>query len=305
MPEPPRRAAPPEGFLLVDKDRGWTSHDVVAKVRRLAGQRKVGHAGTLDPMATGLLVLALGRATRLIRFVQDLPKEYVATAQFGVATDSLDADGAVLAREPMPVDEADVRAVLPRFVGTILQVPPMVSALKVGGRRLYELAREGKQVEREPRPVVVHELELVDFGPSDYPEATLRVRCGKGTYVRSLASDVASALGGIAHLTELRRTAIGSLTVDGAQVVDKLEALAAASSLASALLAPAAALRDLPAVAVGDDVLRGVRHGTPFPRAAFQGAPAAGPFLVLDATGALRAVYGAAGNQAKPEVVLG
>ncbi len=304
MPEP-SRAAPPEGFLLVDKDQGWTSHDVVAKVRGLAGQRKAGHAGTLDPMATGLLVLALGRTTRLVRFVQDLPKTYVATAQFGVATDSLDADGAVLSREPMPVDEADVRDVLPRFTGTILQVPPMVSALKVGGRRLYELAREGTEVAREPRPVAVHDLELVDFAPSDYPEVTLRVRCGKGTYVRSLAADVAGALGGAAHLTALRRTAIGSLRVEEAQVIDKLTALAGAGGLPSALLPPAAALRDLPAVTVADDVLRGVRHGTPFPRAALPGAPDAGPFRVLDASGALAAVYGAAGNQAKPEVVLG
>ncbi len=304
MPEP-SRAAPPEGFLLVDKDQGWTSHDVVAKVRGLARQRKVGHAGTLDPMATGLLVLALGRATRLIRFVQDLPKTYVATAQFGVATDSLDADGAVLSREPMPVDEADVVGVLPRFVGTILQVPPMVSALKLGGRRLYELAREGKEVAREPRPVVVHDLELVDFAPSDYPEVTLRVRCGKGTYVRSLAADVAGALGGVAHLTALRRTATGSLHVDAAQVVDKLAALAGSGSFASALLPPAAALADLPAVTVGDELLQGVRHGTPFPRGVLAGALEAGPFRVLDAAGELRAVYGAAGNQARPEVVLG
>ncbi len=301
----PSRAAPPEGFLLVDKDQGWTSHDVVAKARGLAGQRKIGHAGTLDPMATGLLVLALGRATRLIRFVQDFPKEYLATAQFGVATDSLDADGAVLSREAMPVDEADVREVLPRFVGTILQVPPMVSALKVGGRRLYELAREGKEVAREARPVVVHEFELVDFAPSDYPEVTLRVRCGKGTYVRSLAHDVAAALGGAAHLTALRRAAIGSLRVEAALVIDKVAALADAGSFPSALLPPAAALGDLPAVTVGDDVLRGVRHGTPFPRAALPGAPDGGPFRVLDGAGELRAVYGAAGNQAKPEVVLG
>ncbi len=294
-----------DGFLLMDKDGGWTSHDVVAKVRRLAGIRKVGHAGTLDPMATGLLVLALGRATRLIRFVQDQPKEYVATAQFGVATDSLDADGSVLAREPMPVDEAEVAAVLPRFTGAIHQVPPMVSALKVGGRRLYELAREGKEVEREPRPVMIHELELVDFAPSDYPLVTLRVRCGKGTYVRSLVADIAQALGGTAHLTALRRTAIGSLRADDALPIEKLAALAASGAFPSALLAPGDGLVDLPAVTAGDDVLAGVRHGTPFPLPVLAGAPASGPFRVLDQEGALRAVYGAAGSQAKPEVVLG
>ncbi len=170
-----------EGFLLVDKPAGLTSHDVVARVRSISGIRKVGHAGTLDPSATGLLVVAVGRVTRLIRFVQEFPKEYVATAQFGVATDTLDADGAVLSRNPLPVTEGEVAVVMERFTGTIMQVPPMVSALRVDGRRLYELAREGKEVERDPRPVQVHELELIDFAPSDYPELTFRVRCSKGT----------------------------------------------------------------------------------------------------------------------------
>lgn len=132
-----------EGFLVVDKAPGITSHDVVAAVRRVTGVRKVGHAGTLDPMATGVVVVAIGRVTRLIRFIQDLPKEYLATGVFGVATDSLDADGAVLERSPMSITEADLEAVLPRFTGALDQIPPMVSALKVGGERLYELARRG------------------------------------------------------------------------------------------------------------------------------------------------------------------
>ena len=154
------------GFILVDKPRGWTSHDVVAKVRgKVRG--KVGHAGTLDPMATGLLVLGLGGATRLLRFVQGADKEYLATALFGVATDSLDADGAILSRTPLPVTSEEVDDVMDRFRGSIMQVPPMVSARKVEGRRLYELAREGKVVEREARPVTIHRLELVDLAPSD------------------------------------------------------------------------------------------------------------------------------------------
>ena len=147
------------GFLLVDKPPGWTSHDVVAKVRGIARMRKVGHAGTLDPMATGLLVIGLGHATRLLRFVQSFPKEYITTAVFGVATDTLDADGAVLSREPLPVSQADVESVLDRFRGPIMQTPPMVSARKVGGKKLYELARDGKTVEREARLVTIHELE--------------------------------------------------------------------------------------------------------------------------------------------------
>ncbi len=206
--------SPADGFLLVDKPGSWTSHDVVASVRATIARRKVGHAGTLDPMATGLLVLGVGRATRLLRFIQDAPKTYVATVRFGVATDSLDADGAVLTREPMPIDPPDLEGVLERFVGDIVQVPPMLSARKVEGRRLYVLAREGKTVEREARSVSIHELRLLDLAPSDYPEATLLVRCSKGTYVRTLADDFARALGGRAHLSGLRRTEIGSLRVE-------------------------------------------------------------------------------------------
>ena len=139
------------GFLLVDKPSGWTSHDVVAKVRNLLRMKKVGHAGTLDPMATGLVVVGIGRATRLLRFVQAAPKEYIAKAVFGVATDSLDADGAILERAEMDVTQSEVERVMERFTGTIAQVPPMVSARKVGGRKLYELAREGVEIEREAR----------------------------------------------------------------------------------------------------------------------------------------------------------
>lgn len=265
--------------------------------------KKVGHAGTLDPAATGLLVLALGRVTRLIRFVQEFPKEYVATAQFGVATDTLDADGAVLTREPMPVSAREVEAVLGRFTGPIMQVPPMVSALKVDGRRLYDLAREGIEVERPARPVHVYELELVDFAPSDYPVVRFRVRCSKGTYVRSLADDLAGALGGRAHLTALRRTAIGSLSATDALPLADVDAMTP-DELAASLVAPSAALTEMPAVTVGQTVAEGVRHGTPFPRPAFGAAiPEEGAFLVLGPDGDLLAVYRADGNRAVPEVV--
>ena len=188
-------------FVLVDKAGEWTSHDVVGKCRRILGLKKVGHAGTLDPMATGLLVVGIGRATRLLRFVQGQPKEYVATAQFGIATDTLDADGAILDRTPMDVTESDVNGVLNRFTGDIMQIPPMVSALKIEGRRLYELARKGEEVERPPRPVTVYRIDVEEFVPGPYPEVRLRVVCGTGTYVRTLADDIAKALGGQAHLT--------------------------------------------------------------------------------------------------------
>ena len=169
------------GFLVVDKPGGITSNQVVGEVKKATGVKKVGHAGTLDPMATGVLVLAVGKVTRLIKYLQELPKEYVATAQFGVATDTLDAEGAVLSREPMEIAAEEVEALVPRFTGTISQVPPMVSALKKDGRRLYELARAGEVVERDARQVRVHELEIIAVGAPPYPEVEFRVVCGKGS----------------------------------------------------------------------------------------------------------------------------
>lgn len=291
------------GFLLVDKPQGWTSHDVVAKVRNTARLRKVGHAGTLDPMATGLLVLGLGRATRLLRYVQDLPKVYVATALFGVATDSLDADGSVLSREPMPVDEATVAAAMKRFVGSIHQIPPMVSARKVEGRRLYELAREGKEIERDARPVEIYRLDLLDFAPSDYPEVTFEVVCSKGTYVRTLADDVARALGGRAHLTALRRISNGSLDVAAAHSVDAIVDAAASGKIADLVLPPADALVDLPAVSVDDDLAQGVKNGVALTSGALE-FPDLSPFRVLH-DGQLLAVYATTGQKATAEVVMG
>lgn len=285
------------GFLLVDKPSGWTSHDVVAEVRRLVGRKKVGHGGTLDPMATGLLVLGLGQATRLLRFVQQLPKEYLARAVLGVATDTLDAEGAVLWREPMQVGEEDLARVLPRFVGRIVQVPPMVSALRMEGRRLYELARQGEEVDREGRPVEVHELDLIEFAPGEYPEATLRVVCGKGTYVRALADDIGKALGGRAHLAELRRTRVGSFSAEGdGRSIESIREQAEAGSLERLILSPAEGLRDLPAVTVDDATARGVSHGVVFAPTAFGDGSSDEPFRVLSADGRLLAVYRGGGR---------
>jgi len=282
-----------DGFLGIDKPVGPTSHDVVARVRRATGIRRVGHAGTLDPPASGLLVVALGRATRLIRYLQDLPKEYVATARFGVGTDTLDAAGTVTATVPMAVGPDDVAAAFARFTGTILQVPPMVSAVKVGGERLYRLARQGVEVEREARPVEIAEIELVAFEAGEHPLVAFRVVCGKGTYVRSLADDVARSLGGPAHLVALRRTRIGALTVDDALTLADLD------RWEERLVSPAAALAHLPALAVGADVAAAVRNGRAID------APVAGPARILDGEGGLLAVYVGDGSRAVAEVVVG
>jgi tRNA pseudouridine55 synthase len=293
---------PVDGFLLIDKPQAWTSHDVVAKVRGVTGQRKVGHAGTLDPMATGLLVLGVGRATRLLRFVQAGIKEYVARVMFGVATESLDADGAVLSREPMPFDADDLTRVMERFVGTVFQEPPMVSARKVEGRRLYELAREGEIVAREARPVEIHTLDLEEFAPSDYPEAVLRVRCSTGTYVRTLADDIARALGGRAHLIGLRRTRNGSLNVDSA--ID-IEIFTSEESIdwRPLLISPADGLADLPIEEVSADTAAAVANGVPITGRALQ-SEAPGLLRVVDGTGRLLAVYRSDGSEARAEVVL-
>lgn len=293
------------GFMLVDKPSGWTSHDVVAKVRGLARIKKVGHAGTLDPMATGLLVVALGPATRLLRFVQGLPKEYEATAIFGVATDTLDADGAVLEREPLPVTESEVEAVLDRFRGPIMQTPPMVSALKVGGKRLYELARDGQTVERDARPVTIHDLELTEVTPGDYPEVSFRVVCSTGTYVRTLADDIAAALGGRAHLAALRRTRNGSLNVAEAQTMEDVAAAADSGQLADLLLDPSTALRDLPSITVGAEQVPLVSNGRRFDQSSLDIAPGiGGSARVLAPDGSLLAVYTVENGRAAPEVVV-
>lgn len=296
-----RNAVPPSGFLLVDKESGWTSHDVVAKIRGVLGG-KTGHSGTLDPLATGLLVIGLGRSTRLLRFVQGFDKEYVATAQFGVATDSLDADGSVLSREPLPVDQGEVEAVAARFVGDILQVPPMVSARKIEGRRLYALARNGEEVEREPRPVHIAELEILDLAPSDYPVVTFRVVCGSGTYVRTLADDMARSLGGRAHLTALRRTRSGSLGVADARPVSAIVSAAEEGVLDELIVSPACALAPIPSVDVAADVETIVRNGGAIAAEAV-GSPGSSLVRLLDRRGTLLGVYRVDGDIARPEVV--
>jgi tRNA pseudouridine55 synthase len=288
----------PTGFLVVDKPQGVTSNQMVGNVKKATGTKKVGHAGTLDPMATGVLVLAIGKVTRLIKYIQDQPKEYVATALFGVATDTLDADGAILSREPMDVDADDIAEIIPRFVGTISQIPPMVSALKKDGKRLYELAREGQVIEREARQVKVYELEILSVGPPPYPEVEFRVVCGKGTYVRSLADDMAAVLGGQAHLTALRRTRIGSFGIGDSMTIDDLH------HWPSYLMTASRAMTALPTVIVDDETAKGVRNGMRFVGGPITQGPAGVPYAVLGEDGELLAVYTRADNRAEPEVVL-
>jgi tRNA pseudouridine55 synthase len=287
-----------DGLVVVDKPAGCTSHDVVARVRKIYGQRKVGHAGTLDPDATGVLLVGLGRVTRLLRFLQAARKTYRGTVRFGVATSTLDASGEVLDRVAMPVSRDDVVAATQRFLGSIEQIPPMVSAVKVGGRRLHEIARAGEVVERAPRAVSVERFDVEEFEPGPYPLATVLVECSSGTYIRTLAADVGAALGGCAHLESLRRLAIGSFGVDEAHTLDAIEA-----GPEAAVLAPAAAMRDLERIDVDAERARAVGHGATFTEGGLDPV-GPGPFAVAGPEGTLLAVYERRGAGLKPAVVV-
>jgi len=283
------------GLAVVDKEAGWTSHDVVARCRRIFGQRRVGHAGTLDPDATGVLLVGLGRATRLLRFLTALEKHYVGEVVLGTATSTLDASGDVVAVSDMSsVTLEEARAAAATLTGPIQQVPPMVSAVKVGGQRLHKLAREGKEVERAPRPVIVHRF---DVAATDEPGILrIEVDCSSGTYVRVLADDLGTALGGHGHLRHLRRIAVGSFTVDEAHPVDALAE--------TDVLSPAEALRDLDRVAVDAEVVRLIERGLALDKDAL-GVTGNGPWALLDAAGDLLAVYQPTSTQRlKPAVVL-
>jgi len=241
-----------DGVLLLDKPVGPSSSAVLQAVKRLLNAEKAGHAGTLDPLASGLLPLLFGEATKFAQFGLDAPKEYVADVALGVSTDTGDTEGAVLERRPVSLVDAELAKVLDRFRGELSQVPPMYSALKKGGRPLYELARAGQTVEREPRRITVHELELVSRGDD---LLRLRLRCSKGTYVRQLAADIGLALGTVAHLRALRRTAVAGLRLDRSVTLDDLQALGEEARLAW-LLPPDGLLADLPRIVL-DPALAG------------------------------------------------
>jgi tRNA pseudouridine55 synthase len=293
-----------DGVLVCDKPAGMTSHDVVARVRQLAGQRRVGHGGTLDPPATGVLVLALGRATRLLPFLPMEPKRYLARIAFGAETDTLDASGTVTATaDAAAVDEAAVRDALRGFLGPQQQVPPMVSAVKVGGERLYAKARRGESVERATRAIVVHALELVDFaaGAVDKPEATVEVTCSGGTYVRSLAADLGRALGTLAHLSGLRRTAAGGFTDADAHTLADLEALAGTpDGLARVVLSPAQALGSIAVRALSAAEAAALAKGSTLPASG-----RAEPVAAVAPDGRLVAVIQDNAGRARSRVVLG
>ncbi len=255
------------GILIVDKPEGWTSQDVCAKLRGVLGERRIGHGGTLDPMATGVLPVFVGRATRAVEYAAEGDKEYIAELLLGQITDTQDVTGNTTETRPVTASKADLQAVLTRFTGPIQQVPPMYSAIKVGGKKLYELARKGKEVERKPRPVTIHSLELLEQTGQD--RYRLRVACSKGTYVRTLCHDIGMALGCGGTMAALRRTKAASFTLADAtplqQIVDGPER--------EALLLPVdTCFSQYPAVTVDGKALRLARNGNPFPSKTAEGS---------------------------------
>ena len=222
------------GILVIDKSAGWTSQDVAAKLRGVFHERRVGHGGTLDPMATGVLPIFIGRATRAAEFLESAEKEYVAGLRLGVVTDTQDTSGNILETHPVAVTREEVQAALRQFLGPIEQIPPMYSAIKINGQKLYELARRGQEVERKPRSITIHELELLEGADADY---LLRVRCSKGTYVRTLCHDLGRALGCGGCMSSLRRTRAGSFTLSQAVTMQQVLNFAAEQA-PQALLMP-------------------------------------------------------------------
>ncbi len=284
-----RRPPTVHGVAIVDKPAGVTSHDVVGMLRRRLGERRVGHAGTLDPGATGVLVVGVGMATRLLRFVADGRKRYRGEVVLGVETDTLDADGTVVATHemgPVSIVEAQ-RVATERLTGEIAQIPPMVSAIQVGGQRLHDLARRGIEVERAPRQVTVYSFAVAPT--ADPGVLAIDVDCSAGTYVRTLAADLGRLLDGGAHLRNLRRTAVGPFTIDEARPPDGVE-----------LLPVVEAVRALPKIVIDEATAAVVANGRVL------GAPdGTGPWAMVDGSGRLLAVYEMFGRgEAKPAVVL-
>jgi tRNA pseudouridine55 synthase len=208
-----------DGIVIIDKPQGWTSQDVTARLRRVFATRRIGHGGTLDPMATGVLPVFVGRGTRGVEFFEHAGKTYETVLRLGLTTDTEDITGTVLTQMPVQLTREDVEAVLPQFRGEIMQVPPMYSALKVNGQKLYDLARKGREVERQPRPITIHELTLLGMEEAD---VRLRVRCSKGTYIRTLCKDIGAALGCGGCMAALRRTQAGEYDLSRAVSLEQL-----------------------------------------------------------------------------------
>lgn len=256
-----------DGVLNIAKASGPTSHDVVADIRRLFGQKRVGHAGTLDPMATGVLVVCLGKATRIVEYITDSKKCYRAKMVLGQSTDTQDSTGAIIAEhDASSITRESFDAAAMSFQGDIEQIPPMVSALKYQGKPLYKLAREGKSIERAPRRISIYSIEVLDFTPGKLTEAEICVCCSSGTYIRTLCSDIGDKLGCGGHMSMLERTQVGSFRIENAVTIKDLTLAKENGTLESCVIPIAAALSHLPPVELSSDEIKRICHGMPIAR---------------------------------------
>lgn len=250
-----------DGVLIAHKEAGWTSHDVVAKMRKVLGESKVGHAGTLDPSATGVLPILVGRATRIAEYLMDWDKEYRAVLRLGETTDTQDATGQVLTQtDPSRVDADEIRTTVAQFSGVQRQLPPMYSAVKVGGQPLYKSARAGRDIARKERSITIHDLEVLAI---DGPHVTLRIVCSKGTYVRTLCADIGESLGVGGHLYSLERRRVGPLSIDQALTIDEIAGHLSTGMLHNQVLSLDQLLSQFPAVVVNAEQAQRVIHGNP------------------------------------------
>ena len=284
-----------DGVLVVDKPAGMTSHDVVDAIRKRFRTKKVGHAGTLDPDATGVLLVGLGKATRFLAYAQDAPKRYSASARFGTSTSTQDASGEILQKRTCSFTRDELTLSLEKVTGDIAQIPPMVSAVKIGGERLHVKARRGETVERPPRSVTIYELNLISFTTGDAPEADLDVLCSSGTFVRTLIDDIGEMLGCGAHMTALRRIATGGFSIDEATHLDGIGP--------EHLLGLADAVRVLPSIDVSDEHAADVSFGRKLPASI---APDLGDrgLVAVRSGGDLIAVYKRAGDSLAADRVV-
>lgn len=291
-----------DGVLAINKPSGMTSHDVVLAVRRMLKEKRVGHTGTLDPLATGLLVLCIGKATRIARYLEAGEKEYKAAMQLGIVTDTQDSEGRILERKTYaPLGREAIAGLMGRFTGCIMQEPPAFSAIKVSGVPSYKLAREGKAKPLAPRSVTISRIDLIEY---DDPFIRLNVRCSKGVYIRTLCADIGQALGTGAHLTALVRTRSGCFHLDNAVTLERLSEAAATGKAGNMLVSIDEALAELPVALLDEGGAEKIVHGNGVPWPGMKIDRQDGLVRVHGPSGRLLAVARAAGGMLKPEVVL-
>ena len=273
---------------MIRKEKGYTSHDVVAKLRGILHMKKIGHTGTLDPAAEGVLPVALGRGTRLVELLTEKEKTYEAVLRLGVSTDTQDMTGTVLEEKPVEVTEEEVRTVIRSFLGEQQQIPPMYSALKVGGKKLYELAREGKTIERKPRPVVFYEIRILDM---DLPLVRISVTCSKGTYIRTLCHDIGEKLGCGAAMESLLRTKVGRFTLDDAITLAQTEEAVQEGTIESKILGIEEILAEYPRVCCTKEGDRLLANGNPLVQALVDAQEKKGWIRMCSSEGSFAGVY--------------